>query len=198
MQSVRNVAYRSRRNGRASPVLILFVRESRTFAATRTACRSLAEEGTPRPTGEQADEDDDRRREVIDQGNRPLILDVDEEKPAEPFRDEHDRCGDAEDPSPPSAEEQPCAGHQFQGDRNHYPRPMGIEISQSRRDQHRENKSPPPEQESRHEVDIPRDAPIDLWRLSSLGLNGTHVGESTNVCGHPYSLQIRSQVWDMG
>src|SRR5436190_23171783 len=68
MQSVRNVAYRSRRNGRASPVLILFVRESRTFAATRTACRSLAEEGTPRPTGEQADEDDDRRREVIGQG----------------------------------------------------------------------------------------------------------------------------------
>ena len=89
--------------GELIPQLIVGHRDSTpsgTSAAIRTACRSLAEESTPRPTGKQADEDDDRRREVIDQGNRPLILEVDEEKPAEPLRDEHDRCGDAEDSIP--------------------------------------------------------------------------------------------------
>src|SRR5437773_4536024 len=145
MQSVRNVAYRSRRNGRASPVLILFVRESRTFAATRTACRSLAEEGTPRPTGEQADEDDDRRREVIGQGNRPLILEMDEEKPTEPVREENHRCGDSEDPSPPSAEEQPAADRDLQRDREHDPPERVIEVLL--RDQRRGDEHAPTEQE---------------------------------------------------
>src|SRR5207244_11675016 len=81
----------------------------------------LREEGTPRPVGKKCDEDDERRREVIGQGNRPLILEVDEEKPAEPCRDAHGRWGAAEDPSPPSAEEQPAADRDLQGDRDHDP-----------------------------------------------------------------------------
>jgi hypothetical protein len=88
----------------------------------------LPEEGTPRPTEEQADEYADRRREVIDQGNRPLILEVNEEKPAEPFRDEHDRCSDAEGPSPASAEEQPAADRDLQRDGGNDPPERVIEV----------------------------------------------------------------------
>jgi hypothetical protein len=53
-------------------------------------------------------------------------------------------------------------------------------------------------QKNRRNVEVPRDAPIDPWRLGGMGLNGTHVDESTNVCGHPYSLQIRRYVSSLG
>jgi hypothetical protein len=159
----------------------------------------LPEEGTPRPTGEQADEDDDGRDEIVDRpAEQHYQLTVRaEDNPPQTLLDENDRGQDAQDPCPPSAEEQPYAGPQFQGDRNHHSRPIGV-VGVFQRDPHRENESSPPEQEDRHEVHVLRDTLISIWRLSGLRLNGTHAGESTNVYGHPYGLQIRSPFWNVG
>lgn len=121
------------------------------------------------PTGEQADEDDDGRDEIVDRpAEQHYQLTVRaEDNPPQTLLDENDRGQDAQDPCPPSAEEQPYAGPQFQGDRNHHSRPIGV-VGVFQRDPHRENESSPPEQEDRHEVHVPRDTLIFIWRLSGL------------------------------
>src|SRR5436190_17368 len=155
----------------------------RTSAASRTACRSLAEESAPRPTGKQCDEDDDRRHEVRGQGNRPLILEVDEEKPTQALRHEDDRCSDAQDPCPPPMEEQPGADREFQANQDHGSPEPGTKLS-TEREQYRQDYHCPTEQQDRRRVDVPRDAWCNPRWLDGLGLD-THAGDSTNVCGHP-------------
>jgi len=128
----------------------------RTSAATRTARRSLLEEGTPRPAREQAGEEDDGRDYVVDgyprgQVDQPTVRAQDE--PEQTVRKKEDCRRDSHYPGPPSAQEKSRADQQLETNGDHGLPKQRSELRHG--DPVGQDESCPTDQENRRSVYVP-------------------------------------------